>query len=132
MTTTLHWPALITLATLALLFGCVWAVGRARARYRVSAPATHGPPEFDRIFRVQMNTLENVVLFLPALWLAALYFSPRVAAGVGAVWLAARVWYAMAYARDPARRGAPFVLAYAAWGTLMLLAAWGLLRSPLW
>ncbi|MCU0769048.1 MAG: MAPEG family protein [Burkholderiaceae bacterium] len=129
MTTTLHWPALVTLATLALLFACIFAVGRARGRYQVPAPATSGPPEFDRIFRVQMNTLESTVLFLPALWLAALYFSPPVAAAVGGVWLLARAWYALAYARNPKSRGAPFVIAFAAWGTLMLLASWGVLRA---
>jgi hypothetical protein len=79
-----------------------------------------------------MNTLENVVLFLPVLWLATLYFSPRIAAVLGAVWLMARIWYAFAYARNPKSRGAPFVLAYAAWGALMVLAAWGVLTSPLW
>ncbi len=101
MGTTMHWPALITLATLALLFGCIWYVGAARGRYKVSAPATTGPEPFERAFRVQMNTLENTVIFLPALWLAAFYFSPRIAAAVGAVWVVARVWYAFAYARNP-------------------------------
>jgi glutathione S-transferase len=132
MPTTLHWPALVTLATLALLFGCATYVGKARGRYNVKAPATSGPEGFERAFRVQMNTLENVVIFLPALWLAALYFSPRIAAIVGAVWVAARVWYAVAYAHDPKSRGASFVISVTAWGTLMVLAAWGLLTSPLW
>ena len=132
MGTTLHWPALVTLATLALQFGCAWYVGYARGRYKVSAPATTGPIEFECAFRVQMNTLENAVLFLPALWLAAIYFSPHIAALVGAVWLAARIWYAFAYARNPKSRGAPFVIAYASWGLLMIFAAWGVLTSPLW
>ena len=73
MGTTLHWPALVTLATLLLLFGCVWLVSAARGRHKVRAPATTGPEEFERAYRVQMNTLENAVIFLPALWLA----SPR-------------------------------------------------------
>lgn len=132
MGSTLHWPALVTLATLALLFGCAWYVGYARGRYKVSAPATAGPVEFECAFRVQMNTLENTVLFLPALWIAAMYFSPRIAAAIGGIWVIARVWYAVAYARNPKSRGAPFVVAYAAWGALMVLAAWGLLTSPLW
>jgi uncharacterized membrane protein YecN with MAPEG domain len=132
MQATLHWPALITLATLALLFGCVFHVGRARVRYKVRAPETQGPSEFNRAYRIQMNTLENTVIFLPALWLAAIYFSPRLAAVLGAVWLVARVWYAFAYARDPGTRGAPFTAAYIAWGALMILAAWGVLTSPLW
>ena len=132
MGSTLHWPALVTLAALALLYGCAAYVGRCRGRYKVPAPATTGPAEFERAFRVQMNTLENAVIFLPALWLAALYFSPRIAAVAGAVWVAARVWYAIAYARSPKSRGAPFVIAYSAWAVLMLLAAWGVLTAPLW
>jgi hypothetical protein len=128
----MHWPALITLATLTLLFGCVWYVGAARGRYRINAPATTGPEGFERAFRVQMNTLENVVIFLPAMWLAAIYFSPRIAAVIGAVWVVARVWYAVAYARNPKSRGTPFVVAFLAWGTLMVLASWGVLTSPLW
>ena len=128
----MHWPALITLATLALLFGCAWYVGVARGRYKINAPATTGPEGFERAFRVQMNTLENVVLFLPAMWLAAIYFSPRIAAVIGAVWVVARLWYAVAYARNPKARGTPFVVAFVAWGTLMILASWGVLTSPLW
>jgi glutathione S-transferase len=132
MGSTLHWPALVTLATVALLFGCAWYVGYARGRYKVSAPATTGPVEFECAYRVQMNTLENAVIFLPALWIASLYFSPLIASAVGAVWVLARIWYAFAYARNPKSRGAPFVTAFAAWGVLMILALWGLLRSPLW
>jgi hypothetical protein len=132
MGTTLHWPALVTLAALVLLFGCSWFVGVARAKHKVAAPATTGPEGFERAFRVQMNTLENAVIFLPALWLASIYFSPRVAALIGAVWVAARVWYAFAYASNPKLRGAPFVIAFLCWGALMILAAWGVLTSPLW
>lgn len=132
MGTTLHWPALVTLAALTLLFGCAWLVGRARRRYQVRAPAANGPEGFERAMRVQTNTLENTVIFLPALWLAALYFNPRIAAVLGFVWIVARVWYAWAYARDAGKRGAPFIIAMIAWAALMVLALWGILTSPLW
>jgi hypothetical protein len=132
MNVPLHWPALVTLATLLLLFGCAWLVGAARGKYKVSAPTTTGPVEFESAYRVQMNTLENAVIFLPALWLAAIYFNPRIAAALGAVWVLARVWYAFAYARNPTSRGAPFVVAFVAWAALMALATWGVLTSPLW
>lgn len=127
----LHWPALVTLAALTLTFGTVWWVGRARGRYGVRAPATTGHEMFERAFRVQMNTLENVVIFLPALWLAALWVSEAVATVLGAVWLIGRIWYAIAYMREPKSRGGGFVLAFAAWGGLMLVAAWGALRGVL-
>ena len=132
MNVPLHWPALVTLATLLLLFGCAWLVGAARGKYKVSAPTTTGPVEFECAYRVQMNTLENAVIFLPALWLAAIYFNPRIAAALGAVWVLARVWYAFAYARNPKSRSTPFAVAFVAWAGLMALATWGVLTSPLW
>jgi uncharacterized MAPEG superfamily protein len=132
MGTTYHWPALVTLATLLLLFGCAWYVGVARGRYQVKAPAMTGPEEFNRAFRVQMNTVENTVAFLPALWLASIYFSPRIAAVIGAVWVVARVWYALAYAREPRSRGMAYTISNIACGALIGLATWGLFTAPLW
>lgn len=127
----LHWPALVTLATLALCFATVWQVGRARIKYRIRAPATSGHEMFERAFRVQMNTLENTVIFLPALWLCAWFASSWIASVLGAVWLAGRIWYAVAYLYDPRKRGGGFGLAYAGWGGLMLVASWGVLRGLL-
>ena len=132
MSTTYHWPALVTLAALLLLIWCSWRVGSARGTHKVPAPATTGPEAFERVFRVQMNTIENVVLFLPALWLAAIYFSPRIAAILGAIWVAARVWYGLAYAKNPKARHIPFVVSSTAALALMAIALWGILTSPLW
>jgi uncharacterized MAPEG superfamily protein len=127
MNPALAWPALATLGTLLLLFACAAIVGRARGRSGIRAPATSGHEMFDRAFRVQMNTLESTLIFLPALWLAALAFSPGWAAAAAAVWLAGRVWFAAAYLRAPESRGGGFVLAFAAWGALMLMASWGVI-----
>jgi glutathione S-transferase len=132
MATTLHWAALITLLTLVLLAVCGYAVTRARVKHNVRAPATTGPEPFERTFRVHMNTVENTVLFLPALWLASIYSWPRFAAIAGAVWLVGRVWYAFAYSGGARSRVAPYTLAGAAWVVLFVMAAWGLLTSPLW
>ena len=132
MSTTFHWPALITLLSLVLMAGCIALVGNARGKYKIMPPTTTGPEGFERAVRVQMNTLENVVLFLPALWLAAIYSSPRIAALVGAVWIVARVWYAFGYARETRLRSLPFTIGTVAWLILFLMAAWGLLTSPLW
>ncbi len=123
------WLALVTLAALALCFATVWLVGQARVKYGIKAPATTGHELFERAYRVQMNTLENVVIFLPALWLAGYYIGAMPATALGAVWLAGRVWYAVAYLREPKTRGGGFALAYVAWGLLMLGAAWGVLKS---
>ncbi len=71
----LRWAALVTVGVIVLLFAVSWNVGRARGKYGIQPPATSGHPAFDRAFRVQMNTLENAVAFLPALWLFAMYVS---------------------------------------------------------
>jgi uncharacterized MAPEG superfamily protein len=124
-----RWPALITLGVIVLLFAVAGLVGRARGKHRIAAPATTGHPEFERAFRVQMNTVENAVLFLPALWLFAAFVSGIWSAALGAVWLAARVWYVIAYLQDPARRGPAFGLSMLAFGILSLGAAWGVVQG---
>jgi len=122
------WPGIITLLTLVLLIWVAALVGKARVRYGIKAPATTGDPAFERAFRVQMNTLENAVLFLPALWLAALTNPGLVPAVVGLIWLAGRVLYALAYRKDPAKRSAGFGIGFFALLVLMIDAAVGLLR----
>ncbi|URL57406.1 MAPEG family protein [Luteibacter flocculans] len=119
-------PAVVTLLTLLLMFATVWMVGRARERYGIKAPSISGDPAFERAWRVQMNTLENAVMFIPALWLAAQYVDPLWAGIAGLVWLAGRVWYAAAYLRDPARRGPGYIVSMIAWAALMLMAAGGM------
>ena len=127
-----QWPALITWLTLILLVAVILDVGRARSRYGVHAPATSGNEQFERVFRVQMNTLENVVMFLPALWLAAWYWKPIGASACGAVWLIGRIWYARAYVRDPARRHGGYGLSFFALTVLMVAAAIGWVRAAAW
>lgn len=124
-----RWPALITLGVVVLLFVVAWNVGRARVKYKVVAPATTGHPVFERAYRVQMNTLENAVGFLPVLWLFAAFVNEMWSAALGAVWLAGRVWYAVAYQKDPAKRGPAFNLSMFAFTVLALGAAWGVIKA---
>lgn len=126
--TTLPFTALVTLLICLLLFGTAANVGRARVRYGIKAPAVAGHEVFERAYRIQMNTLENTVLVLPTLWLSAGFIGDRGAAMLGAVWLVARVWYAIAYQADPMRRGASFGLSMLAFGALGLGALWGVVR----
>jgi len=91
-----------------LIFGIL--VGRARARHGVKAPATSGHPRFERAFRVQMNTLEQLAGFLPCLLIAAAYRNGAVIAAVGAVYLIRRQIYRQAYMADPAKRSLGFIL----------------------
>jgi glutathione S-transferase len=76
----------------------------------VAAPATTGNPIFERYYRVQANTIETLIVFLPALWIAATYWSPRYIALIGVVYLIARMLYLVDYVRDPKRRGAGYAL----------------------
>jgi uncharacterized MAPEG superfamily protein len=122
-------PALVTLLTVLLLFGTVVMVGRARGKYEIKAPAVTGHPAFERAYRVQMNTLEQTVLFLPTLWLAANYGFSGWAGIVGLVWLAGRVWYAGAYLGDAAKRGPGFGLGMLAWLVLLVMACIGVVRA---
>ena len=110
---------LIVIAVLQfLVFG--WLVARARARYGVKAPATSGHEIFERWFRVQQNTLEMLIAFIPAISLFAIYVNPNWAAWVGLVYIVGRVVYLRAYVADPARRGLGFALT--ALPILLLLA----------
>ena len=98
--------------TLALLEYIAFAmlVGGARGKYGVKAPAVTGHEMFERYYRVQMNTLELLVVFVPAIWLFADYVDPRWAAGLGTIYLVGRVVYFRSYVKDPASRGADFGL----------------------
>lgn len=124
------WPltTVITLLMVLLLLGTAMGVAQARGRYGIKAPAVTGHPLFERAYRIQMNTLENTVLTLPLLWLAAAWGQDLWAASTGAVWLLGRLWYAKAYFADPARRGPAFGLALLASAALGLQAAWGVVR----
>jgi uncharacterized membrane protein YecN with MAPEG domain len=122
-------PALVTLLAVLLMFATAFAVGRARGRYKVPAPATSGHPGFERAFRVQMNTLEAALLFLPTLWLAARYGFAFWAGVAGLVWVAGRTWYALAYLQEASRRGGGFLVGMVAWMATLLMALTGLGRA---
>jgi len=80
-------------------------VGRARVKYRVRAPATTGDEAFERVFRVHQNTLENLVIFIPAVWIFGAYLNPMWAAGLGVVYILARGIYARGYIAAADKRG---------------------------
>ncbi|MEO9078196.1 MAG: MAPEG family protein [Rhodanobacter sp.] len=122
-------PALVTLLTILLLLGTVLAVGRARGKYAIKAPAISGHPAFERAYRVQMNTLEQTVMFLPTLWLAATYGFTGWAGIAGLVWLIGRVWYVVAYLQDATKRGPGFLLGMLGWAALFVMACIGVMRA---
>ncbi len=104
------WTIIVTLTALVLYFAMGLRVGLARLKYNVPAPATTGNETFERHFRVHMNTLEWLPIFLPSLWLFASFWGDIIAAGIGAVWIAGRALYMITYVRDPATRSAGFGL----------------------
>lgn len=118
--------ALITVLTVLLLSTTTFLVGRARGKYGVKAPATTGHDGFERAFRVQMNTQEAAVMFLPALWVAASFGVVWLSAALGALWLVGRVWYAVAYANPSGNRGPGFLIGMLALLGLVLQALWGI------
>jgi glutathione S-transferase len=114
----------VTIVVVLALLQFIWfgiAVGRARSRYNVPAPATSGNDLFDRHYRVQMNTLEQLAVFLPAIWLSGSMVDSRWAAGLGVVYLIGRFVYAASYVGDPKKRGLGFMLT--SMPSLIMLAA---------
>ncbi len=99
--------------------------GQARGRLGVAAPSTTGNPEFERYFRVQYNTIEQLVIFVPGMFLFGYYVDPRWAAGLGLVFIVGRFLYGRGYVADPSRRGPGFLLTVLANGVLMIGAVVG-------
>ncbi|MEZ5565574.1 MAG: MAPEG family protein [Gammaproteobacteria bacterium] len=89
-------------------------VGRARMRCNVQAPATTGHPVFERYFRVQQNTLEQLIVFVPSIWLFGTYVSPVWAAGLGLVFVIGRVVYLNGYIAEPKKRAPGFGMSFLA------------------
>ncbi|HUA79016.1 MAG TPA: MAPEG family protein [Dyella sp.] len=122
-------PALVILLTVLLQFGTMYAVGHARGKYGIHAPATSGHPAFERAYRVQMNTLESTVMFLPTLWLATHYGYVQWAGIAGLVWVIGRVWYALAYLGDASKRGAGYMVGMVGWAALLVMGVLGFGRA---
>ncbi len=119
---------LTAIVTILAIFVVLWTgfrVGGMRAKHNVVAPATTGHPEFDRAYRVQMNTVEQFIVFLPLLWLSNTYFHmfPYITGALGLVWIVGRIIYGIAYVADPSSRSLGF--------GVTILASLGLLITSL-
>jgi glutathione S-transferase len=130
------WVSLVTIAALILFFVVTINVGRARVKYGVKPPEMSGEPAFERVLRVQQNTLEQLVLFLPALWIFAGFVQPNTAAIIGAVWVIGRILYAWGYYQAAEKRGPGFGISSLATIGLLLGSLWGigsqlLVKAPL-
>ena len=104
------YPSLVTALTLIVYQVLTVNVGRARMKYKIMPPAMSGDENFERVVRVQQNTLEQLVFFLPALWLFSVYVSPLWGAVLGAVWLVGRIIFAWGYYQAAEKRVAGFAI----------------------
>ncbi|MCA0359241.1 MAG: MAPEG family protein [Proteobacteria bacterium] len=114
--------ALVAIVTLVSLLVYVWMIlriGGARRRSGIDAPAMTGDPELERHIRVQANTVEWLVIYLPSLWLFAIYWNDLFAAAAGVVWIVGRILYALGYAADAKKRELGFIIQMLATAVLL-------------
>lgn len=120
--------AIVTVLALLQLFIFAFQVGKQRAKHGIKAPAISGDAEFERMFRVHQNTLEQLVVFIPALWLFGYYVHALIGAGIGLVFIIARFVYRGSYLTDPSTRTAGFGIGALA---MMVLLLGGLIGAVL-
>ena len=124
-----HFTALVTCLAILFYFYTSIHVSKARARFGVKVPAISGNPDFERVFRAQMNTLEWMPIFLPLLWLFAYYVSDRGAAILGIAWCVGRVVYIVGYSKAAAKRELGFIIQGAVCLLLLLGAVAGIVTA---
>jgi glutathione S-transferase len=124
--------ALVILLSLVEFMVLGGMVGYARGKYGVKAPATTGNDMFERHFRVHYNTLENLIIFIPAIWLFADYVSEQWAAVAGGVFILGRIVYAIGYVREPRKREYGSLLSTAAILVLVFGALYGVVREMMY
>ena len=127
----MEWIALVSLLAVLVYMWITLRVGTARGRYEVPAPATTGNEIFERTYRVQQNTVEQLLIFLPALWLFGTYLNARVGAAVGLIFVVARIIYAIGYVAEPSKRGTGFLIGFLANVVLVLGALAGIVLKLL-
>jgi uncharacterized membrane protein YecN with MAPEG domain len=125
----MKYTALVTIAAVIYTFVTSARVGAARAKLGVDAPAMSGQPDFDKTFRIHMNTVEQLVLFVPVLWLAAAVVGDLWAAEIGVVWIVGRVVYTVGYSKEAAKRGPGFLLTILPTAVLTVIALWGVIQA---
>ena len=102
--------AIVTCLAIAFYLFTSIEVSRARVRYGVKLPAISGNVDFERFYRIQMNTLEWMPIFLPSLWLFAIYVGDAAASAVGLLWIVGRILYYLGYREAVAKRGRGFAI----------------------
>ena len=119
---------LVLLAVIQFIYFGV-RVGGARQKYGVSAPATTGHEIFERYYRVQMNTLELMIMLIPAVWISSSYWNPLFVAAMIAVYLVGRMLYLNGYVADPKKRELGFLISILPIAVLLLAGFAGAVMS---
>jgi len=125
------WVQLVTVLAVLQCLVFSFFVGSARGKYKVAAPATAGNEIFERYNRVHQNTIEQLIVFLPSLWIAAQYSSPGRMAAIGAVFIVGRVFYLTGYVKEPKKRGFGFGLSFLSTAALLIYALVDVIRALL-
>lgn len=123
--------SLAVIIALFVYFGLGIVVGKARATWNVPAPMPTGHPEFDKRNRVHINTLEQLVLLVPAIFLAAPVLGDAIAGSLGLLWSVGRIVYARGYYVDAAKRGPGFGLTFLPTLVLMIAGGYGAIAALL-
>lgn len=123
-----YYSPAVTLLAVAMYFFFATRVAAARGKYGVKLPATVGDPDFERIYRVHINTLEWLPTFLVPLWLCAIYLDDRIAAGLGLVWIVGRILYFTGYRQAVEKRIPGFLIQALACLALFAAATVGVIR----
>lgn len=112
--------AIVTALALIQVFAFAFLVGKERIAHGVGAPAMSGHPQFERAFRVHQNTVEQLVIIIPAMWMFGTYVHAMIAAGLGLVFVVSRFIYRSAYLKDPKSRSPGFTIGAICTVTLVL------------
>jgi len=123
----MEFVALVTLLLLCQYVVFMGMCGKARARSGIVAPAVTGDETFERAYRVQMNTVEQLVIALPAMWVSGMYFMPMVAAALGLVFFVGRMMYRVSYMKDPESRGPGMIIGFLANIAMIATGLWGVI-----
>ncbi len=123
--------AAVTIIAVVFVFYTGLVVAQMRGKHKIEAPAVTGNPEFERAYRVQMNTLEQFVIFLPLLWIATSYFMllPWLPALLGLVWVIGRFMYMTGYLAEAGKRSNGFMISGIATLGLLILSIWGVVSA---
>ncbi len=118
--------AIVTILALAQYVLFALQVGAMRGKYGIHAPAVSGDPQFERMFRIHQNTMEQLVVFIPALWIYGYLVNPKWGAAIGLVYIVGRFVYRAEYLKDPASRSLGFGLSFI---PIAVLLVWALIAA---